>query len=175
MMKRFTAVLFAALFLVMNVAFAEGLDFASMSDEELHSIIGGARNELAKRELVAGENTVLFEENGVSVYLTGEHDVYGDDTLYLELGAVVVNDTEYSIGVDLESVSINGWIVYGGGVSETEPGKRQEGTLDIDLSDAEISSYEEIEDIEFEFYVYDEETYDTLFSVDPVTVHFNAE
>lgn len=172
MMRRFMALLLAALFLVTAAAAAENMDFASMSDEELHSIIDGARSELTKRELVAAEDVVLFEQDGVTVYLTGNHDTYGDDSVYLELEVVVVNDADQSLGVGIDSASINGWNVFGGGIPGTDAGKKQKGSLLFCISDAEAYSFEEIEDIELDFYVYSEETYETVFSVDTVALHF---
>ena len=58
-MKKFLTVLLALL-LLCGSCLAEGLDYASMTDAQLHDIVDAARNELTKRELVAAEKTVLF-------------------------------------------------------------------------------------------------------------------
>ena len=59
-MKKFLTVLLALL-LLCGSCLAEGLNYASMTDAQLHDIVDAARNELTKRELVAAEKTVLFE------------------------------------------------------------------------------------------------------------------
>ena len=63
-MKKFLTVLLALLRLC-GSCLAEGLDYASMTDAQLHDIVDAARNELTKRELVAEGKTLLFEQDGV--------------------------------------------------------------------------------------------------------------
>ena len=102
-MKRLFSVLMALILVFSIAAVAEGTDFASMDDAALHAMIDGARNELAKRELVAAENTVLFEQDGVTVYLTGDHEVWGSDSYYLDLGVVLVNDSDKTVAVGVNT------------------------------------------------------------------------
>lgn len=85
--------------LALSTACAEGLDFSSMDDAQLHTIIDSARNELAMRELVMSENVVLFEQDGVSVYLTGEYETmeYDSENLYMLLKAVIINDSNAAV------------------------------------------------------------------------------
>lgn len=167
--------LFLVLLLVCTAAFAEGLDFPAMTEEELHEIISAARNELTKRELVASEKLVIFEAEGVQVYLTGEHRVYGTDTVFLDLEAVVINDSDVPVSLSTAACSVNGWNVWNMGISSTSVGKKQKGNFNINLTDAEISSYEEIEEIEFSLYLVNAETYQRVGEEVNVIVHFNAE
>ena len=88
--------------------------------------------------------------------------------------AVVINDSESKIGVSLDDVSINGWNVYGSGIYDTAAGKKQTSSIEFNLTDAEISSFEEIEDIEFVVSVYDSDSYDTIATSDVVTLNFNG-
>lgn len=177
-MKRLFTLLMVLLFAATALpAFAEGTDLAAMTDEELHSLIDAYRNELTRRELVAGEKVVLFEQDGISVYLTGEYKVYGNDDKFLTLEVVVINDgdVEISISADDYHLCINGWDCFTNGIGKVPAGKKLKGELSINLSHAEISTYEEIEDIEFSFIVSDAETFKELFTTDPVTVHFNVQ
>lgn len=176
-MKRIIAFLLAALLMCLFCAAgAEGTDFAVMSDDELHALVDGARNELAKRELTAAEGTVLFEQEGVTVYLTGEHEVKSG---YLDLEAVVVNDRDCTVAIAVNSASINGWNVFSGGIGETSPGKKQKGMLSFSLEDASLSSFEEIEEIEeieLSIDLIDEDTYESIAETsEPITLHFNAD
>ena len=172
-MKKVLAFLLTALLLcTLCTANAEGTDFTAMSDDELHALVDGARNELAKRELTAAEDTVIFEQDGVTVYLTGNHEVKGG---YLDLEAVVVNDRENMVAVALDTASINGWNVYSGGIGETSPGKKQKGMFDFSLEQANISTFEEIEEIELSIHLIDEETYESITEPSaPITLHFNT-
>lgn len=174
MTKRILAALLATLLLLSLCAFAEGMDFASMTDEELHALVDGARNELANRELAATADTVLIDQDDVKVYLTGEHKVSSNGS-YLYMEAVVVNDSDKQISILIDSSSINGWDVFSTGISETNPGKKQKGEFDFSLEDAGISSYEEIEEIEMELYLFDSINYDRISDNISITLQFNAE
>ena len=175
-MKNLVSIILAVLMLISGFAFAESTDFASMDDAALHAMIDGARNELTKRELIAAENTVLFEQDGVTLYLTGDYEVWGsDDSYYLELGAVLVNDSDVTVYATIDTAYINGWEVYGGGITDTGAGKKQKSVIDFHISDAEISTYEEVEEIEMNFWLVDAEAYEAIAEIGPITVHFNAE
>ena len=169
--------LFLVLLLVCTTAFsfAEGLDYSAMTSEELYEIISAARNELTKRELVASEKLVIFEAEGVQVYLTGEHRVYGTDSVFLDLEAVVINDSDVPVSLSTAACSVNGWDVWNMGISSTSAGKKQKSNFNINLTDAEISTYEEIEEIEFTLYLVNSETYKRVGENVSVIVHFNAE
>ncbi len=176
-MKKFISILLA-LILLGGLAMAEGIDYASMTDAELHAVLDGVRNELAKRDLKAGDKVLLFEQNGVSVYLTGEYhvDSWGEGKQVLQLEAIVVNESESKISVYIDTVSVNGWEVYGGCIIDINPGKKKKGDFEIRLYDADITSYEEIEDIEFTFDISDADAYKTIFRLeDPVKVLFNQQ
>ena len=70
---------------------------------------------------------------------------------------------------------MNGWDVFSTGITNTSPGKKQKGKLTIKIADAEISTYEELEEIEFVFKLSDGETYKAISLTDPITVHFNRQ
>lgn len=175
-MKRVLAAVFAMLLLMGSVACAEGVDVAAMSNEDLHAIIDSARGELAKRELVAGGKTVLFEQDGVTVYLTGNYTIaeWGEGKHVMLLEAAVLNGSAEDVGVYIDNCCVNGWEVYGGSIVGIGAGKNKKATLEIRLHEADIHSYEDIEDIEFKFHV-SNASYKKLFDVEGITVHFNAE
>ena len=172
-MKKILALMmvFACVF-CWSFACAEGLDFAAMSDEQLKEIIDGARNELAKRELILAEKTVLFEQDGVSAYLTGEYEIQEYDDVYLSLEVVVINDSNKTVWISTDPVSVNGWNVFAYGISETSAGKKQKANLEFCISDAEITTFEEVEEIEFVFELVDEDTSMVFSTTEPITIHF---
>lgn len=167
-MKKMLAALLAAVLLLGACALAEA-DYSALSDAELHAMIDGARNELAKRELVAEDKAVILEQDGVTVYLTG--DIVFEYN-FLKIGVVVVNDSDKTITLLLDEASVNGWTLNAVGVSETPSGKKQKGTLQFLVSDGEIESAEEVEDIEAVFKLWDANEYETVFESDPIAIHF---
>lgn len=170
--------LLLALILVFPVeAFAEMPDFSAMTDEELHEIINSARNELKKRELLFAEDTALIDQDKVKVYLTGKYEIveyfYPEDQIGVAFEAIVINDSDKTIGINFDSATVNGWDVGYGGISEVTAGHKKKVELELYISDAGISTFEEIEDVVFALGAYDPNIWTVLFHVEPVTVHFN--
>ena len=153
-------------------ASAEGLDYAAMSDEQLQAIIDAARNELSKRKLVLAEKTILFNQDGVSAYLTGEYEIEDYDDVYLSLELVVINDSDKTVWISTDSVSVNGWNVFSYGIPETTAGKKQKTDLEFCISDAEITSFEEVEEVEFVFNLVDENTSTVFSTTETITLTF---
>lgn len=174
MKKIFAFVLAVMMFIAIPCeAFADLPDFAAMSDEELQELVNAARNELARRVLSAEENTVLYDQDGVQIYLTGKQRVesYGDSaTLYVEV--IIINDTDKNIGIMMDSSSINGWDVYGWGDSGISAGKKKKAEFEFNAHEADVFALEEVEDLEMKMNIYDEDTYDTIKALDPVTISF---
>ncbi len=175
MKKIFALVLAVLLFVAIPCeAFAEVPDFSAMSDEELHALINASRNELAARELIAGENVLLFDQEGVQVFMTGNNSIddYGN-SVELNIEVVIINDSEYDIALVDDSTSVNGWEVMFYGVGGVSAGKKKKAELELEISDASISTLEEVEDIEFVFQILDEDSYDVICTLDPITVVFD--
>ncbi|MBQ3476970.1 MAG: hypothetical protein IJH25_02220 [Clostridia bacterium] len=170
-MKRFVSVILALMLLLTYVAFAEA-DYASMSDGELHALIDGARHELTKRELIAGEKLVLIDQDGVTLYLTGENRMSGDFT-YMQ--AVLINDNDFPVLVTADQFAANGWDVWCGGFDKTEANKKKKSEITFKSVDAEISDLSELEDIEVTFTIKNGDDYKAISSTEHLTIHFNAE
>lgn len=175
-MKKILVLLLAVLLAFCAVATAE-TDYSSMTDDELHTMIDAARNELVRRELTASADTMLFDHDGIQCYLTGNYEIkeWGEGKHVMLLETVVVNNTDVMMDVRIDGCYVNGWEVYGGIIQKTDAGKKQRDTFEIRLYDADIHSYEEIQDIDFTFKVTKSDDYSMIFQLDPITVHFNAE
>ena len=174
-MKKFLC--FLLLFcLCSSFALAESLDYAAMTDEQLHTLIDSARAELLKRELsITGDNLLLFQQDGISLYITGGYDYlsFGEKGRALKLEAIIINESEQEINIGIDNVAVNGWEVYGGSILKTGPGKKQKGAFEIRIYEAGFETYQEIQDFEFIFKVQASEGFKTIFKTSPITVHLN--
>ena len=160
--------------LIFPCGFAEQ-NYTLMTNEELHQVIDLARNELFTREMLYSENQLLFEDENISLYFTGNYQVDGyEDFWYITFEVILINNSEIEMWLGSEEAYINGWKVSSGMIEETLAGKKQKGWLDFTLSDANIYSFEEIEDIEFSYYFVEAENYEIYHeSSQPVIIHFN--
>lgn len=175
-MKRLFALLLSLLMLC-GTCLAEGMDYASMTDEQLHAVIDTARNELVKRELVAAEKTVLFEQDGVTVYMTGDYTIRESsisDDVYFKINIVVINDSDRDVGINIVNPSVNGWDVSNAFLSTTTAGKKSKQELTLNVVNAEVKTIEQIEDVEIAFNLYDGSTYKNFAEIAPITLHFNV-
>lgn len=176
-MKR-TLALLLALLMLCGTCLAEGLDYQSMTDEQLHAVINSARSELAKRELIAADKTVLFEQEGVTIYISGDYTVREGvigDAVYLEIKLVVVNETDRNVGISIENPSVNGWDISAPYLSGVSAQKKAKDTLKLNVADAEVKTAEDLEDLTLSFRLYDADSYKTFFEGEPITLHFNVQ
>lgn len=172
-MKKIFSLLIAIIMLFSYSALAE--DYSSMSDDDLRSVQNSIRSELLKRDLVFKEKTVLFDQDDVQVYLTGECDF---DLPYTKLYAVVINDSNYPVSFAFAqhyTVSVNGWEVWGDPdyLNTTSPGKKRKGYINIKMKDAEVAAFEDIEEMEFQLVLMNDDTSEPISTGSTVVVQFN--
>lgn len=150
-MKKVLAIMLCFV-LFASVCFADEPDYASMTDDELRGVIKGARDELTFRQINADEDILLFEKDGVYLYLTRKigNALFGGD--YLQ--TITINNSNKNIDVlqphGLKAV-VNGWDVYASSALPVEAGHKSIGNIDLSLSDAGINSYDEVEEVVFDF------------------------
>lgn len=162
------------LMLSVSVAFAS--DLSSMSDTQLKEQLDAIRNELTVRGLVTENKTVLFDQNGVQIYINGDVKVAKPydwaDEVYLYIPVIVVNSSGDNYGITLENASVNGWSVYGDDENGATPaGKKSKATLYFELEDTDVETLEDFTDVEFLIRIYNTDTFMTVFSSDPITVY----
>jgi len=169
MKKMLSCLLIAVLLTVPALALAEGVDFSAMTDAEIQSVIDAGRNELLKRSLILDGETLVFEQEGISLYLTGEMRMTDSGFLYVK--AVLVNDSEITVSLINKACSVNGWMAFMNGIGDTAPGKKSSGELQFNVKDTDIASTEDVKEIEFCIDVFDKDTPKTWFTTEPATVY----
>lgn len=169
MEKVLSCLLALVLLVAPAIALAENVDFSAMSDADIQNMIDAGRNELLKRSLVLDGDTLVFEQEGVSLYLTGEMRLTDSGFLYVK--AVLVNDSEITVSLINNACSVNGWMAFMNGIGVTAPGKKTSGELQFNVKDTDITNVEDVKDIEFCVDVFDKDTPKTWFTTEPVTVY----
>lgn len=160
-MKKLLA-LILALILSCSVAFAAVPDISGCTDAELQQLIDLARNRLYVNALKIEKDAVLVDRDGILLYMTGEYHTWGSSNVYLTINCVLVNNNKFEVSVGFETSSINGWEVYGSGTGSCEAGKKKKVELEFELTDADIKTVEEIEDITFSLYTYNSTDWKTM-------------
>ena len=166
-MKKVFSIVLAVLMLFGMMAVAEGVDFSTLSEEELKELIDEARLEMTKYHPLVTEGTLLYEDENITITCTGplELDEYG----YLYVPVIVENHSDKNLSIILQNVSCNGWAIYDGFLDVPANKKAKEQAYFMDAAtDAELESAEDVQDIEADLHYYDDETYENV--IEPVHV-----
>ncbi|MBO2516184.1 MAG: hypothetical protein CW338_02760 [Clostridiales bacterium] len=156
-----------------SVAVADVPDMTGMTDAELMDVIDMARYELTRREAKTEDGSIiLYDKDGIFVYLTGSYRV---STHYLYLGIVGINNSDIDVFVTIpphEYAVVNGWQTYVTVLGTVKAGMKKNGELCIDMEDAGIKSYEELEDMHFTFAIMNDRWVDTIYDSKDMFVSF---
>ena len=173
-MKKLLAVALV-LCLLVPCAVAEDFDFASYDSETLHRIVDLARNELINRELKVQSNLLIFDYENVQVYLTGKCWLRNSSKgeIYMDLEVIGINNRNEEITVEFDKCFINGWqLTSPTDLYAISAGKKKKDTIIVTISDANISTTDEIEDMEMVISIYSVKPSNTIFTAPSKTVHF---
>jgi hypothetical protein len=166
-MKRVLAVFFVLVMLTSGIALAE--DYSSMSNDELLAILNSVRTELLTRELSLSPDEVLMENAVVKMYIEKGKEIEFSRSGVLKIPVILVSNSENEISFQIDSVMVNGWECSGiiGNVSTA--GKKRD-TLDINCKGAEISSIDEIEDIQIVLLAFNMNTFKYEMKTEKITI-----
>ena len=173
-MKKILGIFFAMI-LLCSSAFAAEIDYSSMSVDDLQKVIDTARNEVLKKTAQSNGNVFIIDDSkGISMYLTGKNGKNFMD--YLELEVVVINNTSKTLTVSFNSITVNGWEVNTmmSTVSDVGPGKKKKDSISFDPSEADISSVNEITEMELTFRTYDSSTWKDENVYGPITIFYDG-
>ncbi len=175
-MKKALSVLFASLLLF--TSFHSLADtYSEMTNEDLQAVMDTVRNELFLRSLKLEPDQVLYDFDGVKVYLTGKWEYQEDYGMgrYLKYEIAVINQTDVAISLSYDRTYINGWEVghiFLGKSGTIEAGKKKKTDLVFAALDADITDTAQIDEIEFDFTVSNAETKKPIKTV-PITLYPN--
>ena len=171
-MRKVLSILICIILLPYTIATAN-TDYTTMTDDELKQVVSLVRNELVKRSLVNDDKVIVFDQDNVSMYLTGGYKEWNyKDKYYVDIEMVIINNTDHKVTFIAQQSSVNGWDTESSTPGPVSAGKKKKDRMVFSLSDAEITSYKEIEDIDVKFRVCDADTYDNLYITDLITIHF---
>ena len=133
-----------------------GEDYSAMTDSELLQKLDLIYAELDARKY--NDDSLMFEYEGLKIYYERAYMKGFDKTLVIEASAI--NEGDYRISVGADDFFINGWKVHPIVVVDLRPGQKQKLEIKIYDSDkkAEISSIQDLKEIDAIYYTYDPAT-----------------
>jgi len=122
--------------------------------------------------LITVEEQVILDRDGVVITLKS----LSDDSIWgPSLDVLVENNSERSITVQIRNLAINGVMVESIFSCDVATGKKANDEITFMSTDLEIAGIETIRDIEFNFHVFDLETWDTIFDSEVVNITTSAD
>ena len=115
-------------------------------------------------------NGYVYDANGIKIVCKGlKQDMIWDGTVVF----FMENNSGKPITVYAEEVSVNGFMQDVGLWSDLRDGTVIiDGMSLLDLSDLELESIDEVEDIEFSLRIINSDNWDTIASTDPISLTF---
>ena len=171
MKKMLIALLIVVIFLPYPMSFASNIDWSSMSDQEIATAINEGRAVIASRIPDSKDHLTVVNQNGVEIYLTRKYAIQDEynGKKYIKMQAVVVNSLDEPISIGDAGCCINGWAVETAGILDIPANRMKQADIKMCLSDANISTLEEIKDVDYHLYAYSSSTFSTLFTFDNFT------
>ncbi len=114
----------------------------------------------------ASSGKVLYDENGVKIVYTGNHQ--DEHEFYLDL--YIENNIGYDIEVQVRDVSINGYMIEPSFSSSIADGKKINDDIDFRLSDLEKNGISIPTEIELKFHIFDWDSWESRFDSNVVKI-----
>lgn len=150
-----TVMVFALLILLLvpfTCALGEIPDFGGMTQAEILDTINAGRNAIILQE--TGDGLLRYDtEQGIIIIFTQFNDRFSLSK-YNYIEVVIVNDTDIDYNIRCDNLYINGWKCDSLVPSEINAHRRMNDEWGFVLADANLSSIDEIEEMEFYLTIY---------------------
>lgn len=139
---------------------------SSDSKKEINSTETNENGSTAATETTI-EEQVLFDHDGVKI--TAKE--YVTDSIWGEgIKLLIENDGEKTVGVSCDDLIVNDYMMSNMFSASVAPGKKVNETLDLFSTELEAAGITNVGQVEIQFHLYDEETFETTYTAELVTI-----
>jgi hypothetical protein len=137
------------------------------------SVCGGdlAPKAIAEAAPVTIENTVLLDRDGLTVTAK---ELTEDSLWGTGVKVLIENDTQENLGVQCNSLVVNGHMISDLFACSVAAGKKANDTIEFSSSSLEAAGITTVADIAISLHVYDDDSYQTLFDSEEVELRTSA-
>lgn len=118
------------------------------------------------------EEQVLLDKDGLKITLKS---MSNDDIFGPTLKLMTENNMDKSVGVQIRNLAVNGLMMQSMFSAEIAPGKKSNGDITLLMNELEEASIKTIKDVEFNFTVFDAESWDTIFDSETLHIETSAD
>ena len=145
---------------------ANDVVYLSSSELEAAGIDTVGKIEIYFHAFDSNSYQTLYNQDGIRIVgkTVDENSFWGTAILlYVE------NTTERNVGVSVDDMSVNGFMMNPFFATTVYAGKKAIDDIALLSSDLEANGIESIETVELKFHIYDADTYETITDSDPIT------
>ncbi len=146
-------------------------DLSAQTDEELLDAYRTIRIEIAARGYSAEGKKMILDENGIQIYINGdirvEESWLGTCAL---LPVIIINSADRDVCIQVRDAGINGWACDAIFSPSIPAYKKIKEEIKYDLEMTDVETLAEIEDIEFRFDIFDDDTWEDILEADIITL-----
>ena len=145
-MKRIVCLVLLSMMILFS---ATAEDYASMTDTELNEVLVAVQNELARREAYTREDQIIYDDGSIVIVWRGSPYIKQYSDTYVFYTFDVINNSDRGISFQTKDIRVNNWKTSCTGASSVEEKTSFKNSVGLTISDAYISTMEEIKDISF--------------------------
>ena len=119
-------------------------------------------------EAVTIENQEIFNQNGIVITTNGYKPSSHSDP---EIKLIIENNSTQNVTIQTRNSSVNGYMIDFQISCEVAAGKKANGTISISRSELNASGVKAIANIEFNFHIFDTDTWDAIVDSDVITLN----
>ena len=127
-----------------------------------------ASKETTTSEAVTIENQEIFNKNGIVITTNGYEPSSLSDP---EIKLIIENNSTQNVTIQTINSSVNGYMIDFQISCEVAAGKKANGTISISRSELNASGVKAIANIEFNFHIFDTDTWDAIVDSDVITLN----
>lgn len=161
-----------AVLLVIGIAAGGGSDEEKETNTGTNTEQSTTKDDASKDtttpEAVTIENQEIFNQNGIVITTNGYKPSSHSDP---EIKLIIENNSTQNVTIQTRNSSINGYMIDFQISCEVAAGKKANDTISISRSELNASGVKAIANIEFNFHIFDTDTWDAIVDSDVVTLN----
>lgn len=146
------------------VGFVKGFTGSTKKSSQVSEV---SRSDTVTPSSEQTQKTVVYNKNGIVIYYTGIEEL----SSRYELKFLIENNTDTEYCVQERNFSVNGYMVSGSISAKTAPHKKNNDSITIYKSSLAENNISDIKDIEFNFHIFDWNSWTSSFDSDTIKIN----
>lgn len=161
-----------AVLLIIGIAAGGGSDEEKETKTDTKTEQSETKDDTSKEtstpEVATIENQEIFNQNGIIISTNGYNPSSTSDP---EIKLIIENNSTQNVTIQTRNSSVNGYMIDFQISCEVAAGKKANDTISISRSELDASGVKAIADIEFNFHIFDTDTWDAILDSEVISLN----